>query len=362
MVEDIQHAAAGLLLAGFPSAVVTDELRSLLKRGGGGVIVFERNIETVSQAADLINEIQALRADEVPLLVAVDQEGGRVSRLRAPVTEFPDLEVLGRTDDEELAERMGTVVAHELRRIGFNLNLAPVMDVNSNPDNPVIGPRSLSSDPYRVARLGCAIIRGMQQCGLLACAKHFPGHGDTSVDSHLQLPVLAHDMERLRSVELVPFEAAVRADVAAIMTAHVCQDALEPGVPATLSVKTVEGLLRRQMGYRGVVISDDLEMKAVLDHFGIEESVRRGLTAGIDLFLVCHDAERQELAFETLVRAAESSSTLRNRLMESATRVARLRERAGTYEPVDSAAVIHFLGTPEHRAVAEAIVRKGKKV
>ncbi len=361
MVDDIQRASASLLIIGFPTTEVSETLRRHVRRGGGGVILFERNIEEPAQTAELINEIQALRPDEPPILVAVDQEGGRVSRLKAPVTQFPDLEVLGRTGDETLAERMGTVMAHELRRIGFNLNLAPVMDVNSNPNNPVIGPRALSSDPYEVARLGVALIRGMQRSGLLACAKHFPGHGDTSQDSHLHLPVLDHDMERLRSVELVPFEAAVNADVATIMTAHICQNVLEPGVPATLSVKTVEGLLRRQMGYRGVVLSDDLEMKAVLDHFGIEESVRRGLIAGIDLFLVCHSADRQELAFETLVRAAESSSTLRNRLFESSARVARLRERLGTWEPVDSAAVHHFLGTPEHRAVAEAILRRSKK-
>ncbi len=361
MVENIQQAAASLLIVGFPAGVVTDELRRLLKRGGGGVILFERNIDNPAQVADLINEVQANRRGEAPLLVAVDQEGGPVSRLKEPVTQFPALEVLGRTDDEVLAERLGTVLAHELRRIGFNLNLAPVMDVNSNPDNPVIGSRALSSDPYQVAKLGVAIIRGMQSHGLLACAKHFPGHGDTSVDSHLELPVLKHDMERLRSVELVPFEAAVHAGVATIMTAHVCQEALDPGIPATLSVKTVEGLLRRQMGYRGVVISDDLEMKAVLDHFGIEEAVRRALTAGVDLFLVCHDVERQEQALEALVRASESSSTLRNRLLESAARVARLREGLGTCEPVDSAAVRHFLGTPDHRAVAEAIVRRGRR-
>lgn len=360
MADDIPRAAASLLLIGFPGHLPDADVRSLLQRGAGGVILFSRNLNEPADTAGLINELQACRAEEHPLLVSVDQEGGRVARLKAPVTEFPDMEVIGRIGDEVLAERVGVVMAHELVRLGFNLNFAPVMDVNSNPDNPVIGARALSADPYEVSRLGVALIRGMQNNRLLACAKHFPGHGDTEVDSHLELPALNHDLERLRSVELVPFEAAVRAGVSTIMTAHVCFTALEPGIPATLSIKAIEGLLRRQLGFRGVVISDDLEMKAVLDHFGIEESVRRGLAAGIDAFLVCHSAERQEEALEALIHAAESSNMMRTRLTESAARLARLRESLGVYQPTDAASVRHFLGTPDHRALAETIQKRGK--
>jgi beta-N-acetylhexosaminidase len=359
MNESLTAAAASLLIIGFPGTTSDEALRSLLRRGAGGVILFRRNIEDPVQVAALIDKLQASRREAAPLLVSVDQEGGRVARLKAPVTEFPDLALLGSTGDEYLAERFGEVLARELVHLGFNLDYAPVMDVDSNPANPVIGPRSLSRDPHEVARMGVAILRAMQRNGLLACAKHFPGHGDTSSDSHLELPELPHDLERLRRLELVPFRAAIDAGVATLMTAHVLFRALDPSVPATLSPMVIDGLLRRELGYQGVVFSDDLEMKAVLDHFGIAESVCRGLAAGVDGFLICHEASRQEEALEALVHAAESSSTLRDRLLESAARLARLREGIGAFRPVHAESVLEHLGLPEHLAVAEEIRRRG---
>lgn len=362
MSETLTAAAASLLIVGFPETTSNEGLRSLLQRGVGGVILFKRNVEDPVQVASLINKLQAARRDPPPLLVSVDQEGGRVARLRAPLTEWPEMAFLGRTGDESLAHRFGEALAGELTPLGFNLDFAPVMDVDSNPANPVIGNRALSRDPLEVARLGTAILRAMQRNGLLACAKHFPGHGDTISDSHLELPELPHDMERLRRVELVPFQAAIAAGVATLMTAHVRFTALDPDAPATLSPRVIDGLLRRQMGYQGVVISDDLEMKAVLDHYGIAESVRLGLAAGVDAFLVCHQIDRQEEALEALIRAAEASSELKNRLLESAGRVARLRQGLGPYQPAQSAAVLTRVGTAAHRALSDEIRRRGAEV
>ncbi len=359
MNDGLQQAAASLLICGFPGPISDEAIRSLLRRGVGGVILFRRNVEDPIQVAALINKLQAARVDAAPLIVSVDQEGGKVARLKAPLTEFPDQAWLGRTDDEALAERFGAVLALELCALGFNLDYAPVVDVDSNPENPVIGTRAFSSDPAVVARLGTAVIRGMQRNGLLACAKHFPGHGDTRTDSHLELPELPHDLSRLQEVELVPFKAAIQSGVASIMTAHVRFNALDPEVPATLSPRVIDGLLRRELGFEGLIISDDLEMKAVLDHYGIARSAELGLAAGVDAFLVCHEASRQEEALEALVHAAERSVVLRDRLLESAARVQRLREGFGTYRPIDAATVLTRLGLPACGEVASEIRRRG---
>jgi beta-N-acetylhexosaminidase len=357
--ERLEQAAASILICGLAGVESDESIRSLLRRGLGGIILFRRNIAHPVQTAALINKLQAARADALPLLMSVDQEGGKVARLKAPLTEFPDQAFLGRTGDEDLAWRFGRVLALELTALGFNLDYAPVVDVDSNPENPVIGSRAFSADPQVVARMGAAVIRGMQENGLLACAKHFPGHGDTRTDSHLELPELPHDLERLEAVELVPFRAAIRAGVATMMTAHVRFNAVDSSVPATLSPRVIQGILREKLGYEGVIISDDLEMKAVLDHFGIAESVRLGILAGVDCFLVCHEYSRMEAAIETLVHEAEKSSHFKSMLLAASARVTRLRASLPAYEGVDEGRVESVLGLPAQLAVADEIRQRG---
>src|SRR3954447_22866764 len=251
-----------LLIGSLRGTTITPELRSLAKEFQlGGVILFARNIEAPEQVAELAYDVQLL-ATESPLWVSVDQEGGRVARLKAPFTEWPPMAVLGRSGDPALARRFAAALAAELKAVGITLDYAPVLDIHTNPRNPIIGDRSLAETAEGVARLGAAIVKGLQDKGVAACGKHFPGHGDTSVDSHLDLPLVEHPPDRIRRVECVPFRGAIAADVAFIMTAHILVPALDEEKPATLSARIVKGMLRDELGFGGVIVSDDLEMKA----------------------------------------------------------------------------------------------------
>lgn len=277
--------ARELLLVGFSGTKVDAELRELVQSGVLGVILFGRNVETPAQVADLVFELK--EAAGRPLLVAVDQEGGAVRRLRSGFSEVPSMRALGAARDPALAYRVGRVLGRELRAVGIDLDLAPVLDVDTNPHNPVIGSRSLSADPAWVSALGVALGRGLEWGGVCACAKHFPGHGDTVVDSHRGLPRLEHDLSRLEAVELLPFRAWIRAGFGAIMTAHILFEAIDAERPATLSSAVISGLLRQRLGYEGAVLSDDLEMRAIADHVGRGPAAVQAVTAGVDVLLAC---------------------------------------------------------------------------
>ena len=316
---EIRRLVAGLFCIGFPGTTVPREVRELQELGVAGAILFRRNVESPDQFAALCADLKKTAGR--PFLTSVDQEGGRVMRLRAPFTEVPPMRALGAAGDEGLAEAVGEVLGRELRAVNVDLDYAPVLDVDTNPANPVIGDRSFARTPEEVGRLGAALIRGLQRAGVAACGKHFPGHGDTSQDSHTDLPRLPHTMARLESVELPPFEQAIRAGVASIMTAHVIFEPLDPRYPATMSRPALDGILRDRMGFDGVVISDDLEMKAIADHYGLEEAVVRGIQAGVDLFLVCHHADVQHRAIELLADAVARGEVSIDRVREARRRV-----------------------------------------
>ncbi len=350
MTSELFRQCAKLFVVGFPGTSPDAPLERLLDEGVAGVILFKRNVESPQQVAALVRGLKT-RAGR-PVLASVDQEGGRVARLRgAPFTTLAPMRELGRRADATVATRVGRVLAYEVRSLGFDVDYAPVLDVDTNPANPVIGDRSFSRDPHEVARLGVALAQGLEAGGVASCGKHFPGHGDTAKDSHLDLPSLPHSLQRLREVELVPFAAAARARLASLMTAHVIFDALDPGVPATMSQKVLGPLLRRELGYDGVVISDDLEMKAIADHFSIERAAVEGLKAGVDLFLVCHHADVQRSAIEAVVRAVESGQVSRERLAEAGARVDALVARF-VHGPED---LVARLGSAEHRALAAGL-------
>ncbi|MCI0671905.1 MAG: beta-N-acetylhexosaminidase, partial [Myxococcaceae bacterium] len=243
MASSLFRDVARLFMVGFPGLTPDDALLELMREGVGGAILFKRNVGSPEDTAALNQELKA-RAGR-PFLLAVDQEGGRVARLRgAPFTSLPPMRTLGERGGEPAAERAGRLLAYELRALHFDWDFAPVLDVDTNPANPVIGDRSFSRDAHEVARLGVALARGLEAGGVASCGKHFPGHGDTAQDSHLDLPRLPHTLTRLREVELVPFAAYARAGLAALMTAHVVFEALEAGLPATMSQRVLEGLLR----------------------------------------------------------------------------------------------------------------------
>jgi beta-N-acetylhexosaminidase len=350
-----------LLIAGFNGGGLPIELRALAREFGlGGVILFARNIVDPDQVAELAFESARLTAD-LPAWVSVDQEGGRVARLKAPFTEWPPMATLGRCGDATLAARFARALASELRAVGVTLDYAPVLDVHTNPKNPVIGDRALAEQADRVAELGSVIIRALQQEGVAACGKHFPGHGDTSADSHLELPLVEHPPERLRQVELVPFRAAVAAEVATIMTAHVFVPSLDEEVPATLSARTI-GLLREELGYQGVILSDDLEMKAIAGKYAIPEAAVRAIAAGCDGVLICGgDHDLQAAALEALVHAVEDGRITNTRIEDALKRQRRAKERflaaPAPARPNGGKTLRQALGRDEHQAIASEMAR-----
>ena len=318
-------------MVGFHGHEASLDVKRLIRDFGvGGVILFARNVDQPEQVAELVRELQTVARDaghDLPLLIAVDQEGGRVARLRQPWTSWPPLRALGQVGSEDYSRRMGTALAEELLACGIRCDFAPVMDVDTNPKNPVIGDRSFGDDPELVGRLGVAMIRGLQDKGVVACAKHFPGHGDTDLDSHLDLPAVDHSLSRLHDVELRPFRQAVEAKVAMIMTAHVLVRELDAELPATLSPRVIDGLLRKDLQYDGVVVSDDLEMKAVAKHWRPARAAVLAAQAGCDILAACADHDAQVEAMEGLIRALESEEISHTLMDDSCDRVKWLKER-----------------------------------
>ncbi len=348
----LDQEIAGLFCVGFHGKTASREVLELIRRGVYGVILLARNVEDAGQVAALVAELK--RAAAGPLLVSVDQEGGRVARLRGAqgFTELPPMRALGETGDAALAREVGALLGRELRAVGIDQDYAPVVDVDTNPANPVIGDRSLSRDPATVGRLGAALAEGLQSAGVAACAKHFPGHGDTTQDSHQVLPHLPHALERLERIELAPFRALASAGVASVMTAHVVFDALDPARPATLSPPVME-LLRTRVGFQGCAISDDLEMKAVAEHFPLEEAAPGAVAAGVDALLVCHSAEVQHRAIDLVRGAVEGGKIAGARIADARARIGRLLGFAGAAP--DPAAAGERLRTPAHLALAARI-------
>jgi beta-N-acetylhexosaminidase len=323
MSRDVEGWAAGCLLASFPGHQAPDWIRRWLERGLGGIVLFADNVRDGEQVAEVTG---GLRGEQPNLVVAIDEEGGDVTRLEADSgSSYPGNLALGSVDDVELTRAVAGAIADELRAAGVTLNLAPVADVNSNPRNPVIGVRSFGSQPELVARHVAAFVTGTQERGVAACAKHFPGHGDTAVDSHLDLPTVDSDRDELVAGPLLPFRAAVEAGVAAIMTAHILAPALD-SVPATVSEEVVTGLLRRELGFDGAIVSDALEMKAISAHVGIEEGAVRALAAGVDALCIGHDVDDGlvERVHGALLEAVSSGRLRRERLEEAAAAVTRL--------------------------------------
>jgi beta-N-acetylhexosaminidase len=347
------------LIGSMPGTTIPVELRSLAREFDlGGVILFGRNIETPEQVAELSAECEAL-GRAMPAWVSVDQEGGRVARLKEPFTKWPPMATLGRAgkQSEALAERFAKALAEELLAVGITLDYAPVLDIHTNPSNPVIGDRALAERAEDVARLGRVIIRGLQDAGLAACGKHFPGHGDTSTDSHFELPLVEHPPERLRAIEFEPFRAAIAERVAFIMTAHVLVPSLDENNPATLSPHVVQTMLREELKFDGVILSDDLEMKAVSARDAVPETAVDAVAAGCDAVLVCQgNVDLQARTLEALVRAVESGAIPAKRHDDAAMRLKRAKQAFLTKQRLGPTARIRalrgVLGREEHQLVA----------
>lgn len=352
-----------MAILGFPGHEIPPELNSIAREFDlGGVIFFARNIAEPAQVLDMARQARGL-ARELPLWISVDQEGGRVARLKDPFTVWPPMITLGRApreDGEKLARRFATALAAELLAVGINLDYAPVLDIHTNPKNPVIGDRALGERAEQVARLGRVIIEALQAAGIAACGKHFPGHGDTSTDSHHELPLVEHPPERLREVELVPFREAIEAGVASIMTAHVLIPSIDETQPATLSPAVVDAILKKELSYDGLVLSDDLEMKAISSRYSTGEAAVGAIAAGCDAFLVCgSDFDKHVQALEGVIRAVENEQLPLKRVEDALARHRRVKERflASRIVASEGTRLGDVLGRGEHRAIAEEMAR-----
>jgi beta-N-acetylhexosaminidase len=359
--RDVRRHVGQLLISGFDGVEIPPELRSLAREFDlGGIILFKRNVEAPEQVAELAVAAQEL-ATELPLWVSVDQEGGRVARLREPFTRWPPMAALGRAEDETLAARFAGALAKELRAVGITLDFAPVLDVLTNPKNSVIGDRALSDKVEAVTKLGRILIETLQSNGIAAAGKHFPGHGDTGVDSHEDLPVADLPPDRLRAVELRPFREAIDARVAFMLTAHVLFPSLDEESPATFSRPIVHGLLREELGHEGAILTDDLDMGAIAKHYPIDQAVVRAIRAGCDGVLICGgDYDKKAVALEGLIRALEEEVIPLKRLEDALSRLQRAKERflltRQGLRP-DPRAIRASIGLAEHQAIAEEMAR-----
>jgi beta-N-acetylhexosaminidase len=359
-MKDVRRHIGQLAIAGFAGHSIPQDLRLLAREFDlGGVVFFARNVEAPEQVAEMSRDAQAL-ASELPLWVSTDQEGGRVARLKSPFTVWPPMLTLGRSGDEHLAERFARALAAELRAVGISLDFTPVLDILTNRSNPVIGDRALAEQADDVARLGVAIIRTLQSEGIAACGKHFPGHGDTSTDSHHELPVVDHPPDRIERVELVPFRAAVAAGVASIMTAHILIPALDDERPATLSPRVIR-MIKEDLHFPGLVLTDDLEMKAISGKYGLAQAAISAIAAGCDVALLCGpDQGAQMDALEALVHAVEDGTLPQKRVEDALTRQRRVKERFLAPPqplPLTGTALRTLLGRDEHQAVAAEMAR-----
>lgn len=361
MTLPLEHAVGQQFLLSFEGRQSPPEafLEILKRQHVGGVVLFRhKNMSSLEELRGLTRALQsaAAEAGQPPLLIAVDQEGGQLMAV-SQTTPFPGNMALGATRSEKLAYRVGVAMGKELAALGINVDFAPVCDVNSNPRNPVIGTRSFGEDPELVASLGAALIRGLQRSGVAATAKHFPGHGDTSSDSHHSAPVLKQNLKRIRSVELVPFRRAIASGVHLIMTAHIAVPALNggsPEQPATLSREILHGLLRNKMGFKGVIVSDALDMHAIGQGPEYIAETIAAVAAGNDFLLFNHELSKVEPAYKNLVQACRRGLVPEQQVQASARRILRLKKWIGRQAQFP----MTVIGCEEHARLAREVARR----
>jgi beta-N-acetylhexosaminidase len=349
----MRSGAGELLAVGFDGTALPEAIVELARSSGlGGIVLFTRNCPTVDHVLALTAAARALGPD---VLVLVDHEGGRVHRLPPPFTRFPPAGTVGRTGDPALAAAVARAMARELRAAGFDSGLTPVLDCRTDPDSVVVGDRAYAEDPEAVAACGTAFIRAALAEGLIPVAKHFPGHGRTPVDSHLALPEVAVGLAELERTELVPFRRALAAGCPAVMVAHVRYPALDPECPASMSAPIISGLLRERLDFGGLVLSDDLEMAAVRQGWGVGVAAARFLAAGGDLALVCREVGTREDALAAIERALDEGALAPRDAEAALARRAALRRWVERTAPRPDTGII---GCAEHRELFESVLAR----
>ena len=340
--------------------LLAEESQLIVDHNIGGVILFDRNLESVEQIRNLCADIQNLRhklPGKNPLFISIDMEGGRVARLKPPFTRWPAAAKLGGLESTSVAFKLAQMMAEEMKSVGINLDFAPCVDVLSNPKNSLIGDRSISSDPETVAKIASALARGFIKGGVIPCAKHFPGHGGTLIDSHEELPIEETDLDTLRGRDLVPFKKTFRARLDIVMTAHIKFPKIDPEFPVTLSKKFIQGIMKDELKYRNLVISDDLGMKALTNHFDLAAIPIMAFNAGCDILLFCNDFEQQALSLEMTYKALEDKKLDTAHLQEGYEKIIQLKkEKLSQPDPLPIEEITQRVGHPDHLRLAKAVL------
>lgn len=338
LVDPIKHQIDGMTLnekigqmvmSGVDGYKIGDTTIKMLKNYHvGGFIIMGDNVQNAKQLRSLVNSLKTTNSKSpIPLFLSTDQEGGRVERMPPEIKRLPTNKAIGGVNNSEFSYKLGSIIAEELNSFGFNMDFAPVLDINSNPNNPVIGDRSFGSNPEAVTKLGIQTMKGIMAGNIIPVVKHFPGHGDTSVDSHVGLPLVNNNIKRLKSFEFIPFVQAIKNKVDAIMIAHILLPKIDSKYPASMSKTIITNILRKDLNFAGVVITDDLTMGAITKNYSIGIAAVKAINAGADIVLVCHGYNNEVAVVEALKKAVSTGGITKDRLNESLYRILKLKQK-----------------------------------
>lgn len=324
----LEEKVGQMIFAGIKGKVMTNETETIISTHQvGGIILFKDNLKKANQSVTLLNAIKQENSNnKVPLFLGIDEEGGRISRL-PELTKLPTNEEIGFRNDASFSYGIGKLLGKQLSAFGFNLDFAPVLDINSNPENPIIGDRSFGKDAQKVSELGIQTMEGIQSEQVIPVIKHFPGHGDTAVDSHKELPIVQKSLKDLQGLELIPFKKAINQGTEVVMTGHILLPKIDPTYPASLSEKIIKGILRKQLGYEGIIITDDMTMKAIVNTFEIGEAAVSAIKAGNDIVLVAHDYANVIKAKDAILQAVKTGEISEQRIDESVNRILSIKKK-----------------------------------
>lgn len=318
-----------MVMCGIDGYTINNSTVKLIKNYHvGGIIILGENVKSSTQLLSLVNSLKTTNLNnKTPLFLSIDQEGGRVDRMPPEFIKLPDNKKIGKVNSSKFSYKIGQIIAEELKSFGFNMDFAPVLDINSNPKNPVIGNRSFGSNPQIVTKLGIETMKGIKSGGIISCVKHFPGHGDTSTDSHVGLPIVDHDLKRLKSFELIPFDNAVRNNVDVIMAAHILLQKIDAKYPSSMSKTIITDILRNSLKFNGVVITDDMTMGAVTKNYNIGDAAVTSVNAGCDIILVCHGYDNEVSVINSIKKAVQNGTIKEERVNESLYRILKLKSK-----------------------------------
>ena len=356
----MSHDIGQLIFIGISGHSLTaEEKKFIVENNISGITLFGRNVAEPKQVHDLCSEIQSLRhqtKDKIPFFIAIDMEGGRVHRLKSPFTQWPAVANLGRVNNPTLSFDFARCMGNELQSVGINLDWAPCVDIFSNPKNTIIGDRSAGTTVDLVETHSSAMVRGYVKSGIISCAKHFPGHGNTLIDSHLDLPIEEKTLDELRTLELLPFKKAMRARVDMIMSAHIRYPQIDPDWPATLSAIFLKKLLREELRFRGIVVTDDLGMGALAKYHKKEDIPVRALQAGVDMLLYCNEPDSPPVAIESVFSALANGKLSKDQIQQSYNRVISLKkEKLQNPDPMNLDLALEIINCAEHQKIVDQL-------